>query len=178
MTYQGKQQFGSKLVALGAAACMIAGLSAVPSAATTKTEQTFGSWNVTCVQDGASKRCQLAQSRVAGQKRQVVFVWSVSTNPSKQLMNSIMVPPGVSIKEGVRVSVGNKPPTTVPYDVCGARGCIATFPMDAATLQAMSTSPTASSNYVMANRKLQQVQVDLKEFPKAYEYFKSQLTSQ
>ena len=154
-------------------------LASTPASSATKTEQTFGAWKVTCVQDaGQPKRCQMAQPRTAGPKKQVVFLWSVSTNASKQLMNNIMVPPGVSIKEGVRVSVGTKPPTTVPYDICAARGCLATFPMDAATLQAMSTSPMANSNYVQASRKLMQVQVDLKDFAKAYEYFKTQLTTQ
>ena len=155
-------------------------LACQPASAATKTEQTFGAWNVTCVQDvNQPKQCQMAQPRTAGPKKQVVFVWVVRTNASKQLMNSVQMPgAAVSIKEGVRVSVGSKPPATVPYDICSPRGCAATFPMDAATLQSMSSSPTATANYVMANRKLQQVQVDLKDFAKGYEYFKGQLTTQ
>jgi len=167
--------------ALTVACVMSAGLvlGAGSTVAATKTEQTFGMWKVTCVQDAnRPKRCQLAQPRTAGPKKQVVFAWVVATNASKQLMNTVEMPAAVSIKEGVRVSIGNKVPTTVPYDVCVRGRCLATFAMDAATLQAMSTSPTATANYVMYNRKLQQVQIDLKDFAKAYEYFKGQLTSQ
>ena len=167
------------LLAVVCAAAVAIAFASAPAKAATKTEQTFGSWKVTCVQDtNTPKRCQMAQPRTAGPKKQVVFVWLVSTNASKQLMNSVQMPAAVSIKEGVRVSIGNKPPTTVPYDICASGRCVATFAMDAATLQSMSSSPSATANYVMANRKLQQVQIDLKDFPKAYEYFKSQLTTQ
>ncbi len=170
------QQSISQTVMIFATACVAMGLAATSAAASTKTEKTFGAWTVTCVEDNGTKRCGMTQPRTAGPKKQVVFLWSVATNASKQLMNSLMVPASISVKDGIRVSVGTKPPVTVPYDVCVQRGCVATFPMDAATLQAMSTSPTANSNYVLASRKLMQIQVDLKDFPKAYEYFKSQLT--
>jgi invasion protein IalB len=166
----------SRAAMICATACVAVGLTATSGSATTKTEQTFGAWTVTCVTDNATKRCSMSQPRTAGPKKQVVFVWSVATNASKQLMNNLMVPASISVKDGIRVSVGAKPPVTVPYDVCAQGRCMATFPMDAATLQAMSTSPAANSNYVLASRKLMQVQVDLKDFPKAYEYFKSQLT--
>jgi invasion protein IalB len=166
----------SRAAMICAAACVAVGVTATSGAASTKTEQTFGAWTVTCVDNNGTKRCGMTQPRTAGPKKQVVFVWSIATNASKQLMNSLMVPASISVKDGIRVSVGSKPPVTVPYDVCAQGRCIATFPMDAATLQAMSTSPTANSNYVLASRKLMQVQVDLKDFPKAYEYFKSQLT--
>ncbi|MGQ0741352.1 MAG: invasion associated locus B family protein [Alphaproteobacteria bacterium] len=175
MTYQASTKTAWKLAALAAAL----GLFVTPASASTKTEQTFGSWKVTCMQDtGQPKRCSMAQPRVAGEKKQIVFVWVVHTNASRELMNSIQVPAAVSIKEGVRVSIGNKAPVTVPYEVCASGRCVASFNMDGATLQAMSSSQAANANYVMFNRKLQQVQVDLKEFAKAYEYFKGQLTSQ
>lgn len=166
----------SRAALICAAAFIAVGATATSGIASTKTEQTFGAWTVTCVEDNGTKRCGMSQPRTAGPKKQVIFVWSVATNASKQLMNSLVVPASISVKDGIRVSVGSKPPVTVPYDVCVQGRCIATFPMDAATLQAMSTSPAANSNYVLASRKLMQVQVDLKDFPKAYEYFKSQLT--
>jgi invasion protein IalB len=160
-------------------AALAAALATASALAATKTEQTFGAWKVTCMQDtGQPKRCAMQQPRVAGEKKQVVFAWTVHTNASRELMNSIQVPAAVSIKEGVRVSIGNKPAVTVPYDVCASGRCVASFNMDGAMLQAMSSSQTANANYVMFNRKLQQVQVDLKDFAKAYDYFKGQLTSQ
>lgn len=159
-----------------AALCLSVGFAVSASAAPTKVEKAFGAWTVSCVEDNNVKRCSMSQSRSSGQqKKRVVFMWSVGQNASKELVNSIVVPAGVSVKEGIRVSVGNNPPKTVPYEICGPRVCAANFPLDAGMLQAMNSSPQATSNYVHASRKLVQVQLDLKDFPKAYEYFKSQV---
>ncbi len=167
-----------RAVAICLAACLSIGLSAqanqsaTPSS--TKVEKTFGAWTVTCIENAGQKRCSLYE-RLGTQKKQLIFVWSVETNADKQMVNTLAILTGVSIKEGVRVSIGSGAARTVPYDVCTPRGCFATFPLDAATLQAMNASPQISANYVEASRKLVQLQIDLKDFPKAYEYFKSQL---
>ncbi len=164
-----------RLGMLCAIACLSVGLSAKASLASTKTEKTFGAWTVTCVEDNGAKRCFMSQQRVEAKTKRAIFVWVVTTNASKGLSNNLTVPASVSIKEGIRVSIGNKPQISVPYDVCASGRCTGSFPLDAATLQTMSTSPDATATYVLASRKLLQPKVDLKDFPKAYEYFKSQL---
>jgi invasion protein IalB len=163
----------SRVAMLCTLALLSVGLGAQTSPGATKVEKTFGAWTVTCIENTGTKHCTLYE-QLATQKKQVVFVWSIGANAQKEMVNSVAVLGGVSVKEGIRVSIGNAAPKLVAYDICGGRGCIANFPLDAATLQAMSSSPQISANYVQASRKLVQLKVDLKDFPKAYEYFKSQ----
>jgi invasion protein IalB len=159
---------------MAAVAIMTIGLCG-QSLAATKVEKTFGAWLVTCIEDNGAKRCSMSQQRMTEKAKQVVFVWIIGSTATKELVNNLTVPSAVSIKEGIRVSIGAKPQIMVPYDVCLQGRCVGKFPLDAAVLQTMSSSASATATYVLASRKLMQIQVDLKDFPKAYEYFKSQL---
>src|SRR5258708_36678278 len=78
-------------------------LSTGPASAATRTEKSFGSWDVVCVQqdDNSPKRCTLLQSRVdANNNNKMVLVWSISSGDKKELTEALTVPAGVSIKEG------------------------------------------------------------------------------
>ena len=86
------------------------------------------------------------------------------------------VPPGVSIKEGVRISLGQGEPRTIAFDLCGTRACTARAPLDSTLLQAISGNPKGSANYINAARKQVQIELDLSQFKAAYDYFIKQIS--
>src|SRR5262249_39067465 len=79
----------------------VAGLTALPGStanAATRTEKSFGSWDVICVQqdDNSPKRCTLVQSRVTPDKKKVVLIWSINSGNKNELTQAVTVPAGVS----------------------------------------------------------------------------------
>jgi invasion protein IalB len=153
-------------------------LSAAPAQAATRTEKSFGSWDVVCVQqdDNTPKRCSLLQSRVQADNNKVVLIWSISSGDKKGLTQAVTVPAGVSIKEGVRLFIGDAEPLTMPYDVCGVRVCIASGPLDDKLVGVIKTSQKASASYVQMSKQLLQVNLELTGFADAYDYFVKQLS--
>jgi len=154
-------------------------LSALPASAATRTEKSFGSWDVVCVQqdDNSPKRCTLLQSRVdASNNNKMVLVWSISSGDKKELTQAVTVPAGVSVKEGVRLFIGDAEPLNIPYDICGPRVCIATNPLDNKLVGVIKTSQKASASYVQMSKQLLQINLELTGFADAYDYFIKQLS--
>jgi invasion protein IalB len=156
----------------------LAMLAATPAAATTRTEKSFGNWDVVCVQedDNAPKRCTLLQSRVTADNNRLVLVWSISSGEKKGLTQAVTVPAGVSVKEGVRLFIGDAEPLTMPYDICGVRVCVATAPLDDKLVEIIKAAQKASANYVQMSKQLLQVNLELNGFAEAYDYFIKQLS--
>jgi invasion protein IalB len=157
----------------------LAALAATPASAMTRTEKSFGSWDVVCVQqdDNSPKRCTILQSRAqADDANKVVLIWSISSGEKKVLTQAVTVPAGVSVKEGVRLFVGDAEPLTMPYDVCGPRVCIATAPLEDKLVDVMKSAQKASASYVQMSRQLLQVNLELTGFGDAYAYFLTQLS--
>jgi invasion protein IalB len=86
------------------------------------------------------------------------------------------VPAGISIKEGIRLFVGDGDPQTLGYDVCGPRVCLARSPFDSALAETIKAASKASASYVLGSKQLMQVEFDLTGFAAAYDYFVSQLS--
>lgn len=150
-----------------------------PADAITKTEKTFKGWTVTCVEDDESqrKRCSMQQSLIRSQDRQLVFSWTIRRNQKGELVQAVAVPTGVSIKEGVRLFLGDSDPQTLGYDICGPRVCFAQVPFTEELVSAARGSSKASANYVRGNKQLMQVDLDLDGFAAAYDFFIEQLSS-
>jgi invasion protein IalB len=163
---------------LGAVA-MVTGLAALlPSpdaSAATRIEKTFGSWAVICVEnDDGTKRCSMVQQRAEQQTRRVVFVWSILSNEGA-LRQTLTVPAGVSIKEGIRLFIGDADPVTLPYETCGPRICLATMALDDAGIASISAAAKASANYVQGSKRLVQIDLDTAGFSDALAYLREQL---
>jgi invasion protein IalB len=153
--------------------------SAATASTATRTEKTFGSWTVVCTEDGKTKRCTMGQSRaqVEGNKKAVVLVWSISSSHAGDVTQSVLVPAGISVKEGVRVFIGDGDPITIPYDACGPRVCIASAPLDQKQIATIKLAKKASASYVRGGTKqLLQVDLDLGGFADAYEFLAQQMS--
>jgi invasion protein IalB len=144
----------------------------VSAKADTRVQKTFGDWTVTCVDSGGPKTCSL-DTRAVTKADNIAFVWTISL-VDKQVKSLLLVPAGISIPEGVRVLIGDGPPQTSAYSVCGPRWCTADLPLDAALLKKISGVQKATANFVTAAKKLVQVDLSLDQFPQAYQYFYDQ----
>lgn len=163
--------------AIGAGAVAIS-LAAIPSGtaeAATRVEKSFDGWVAVCVETDEAKRCTLSQARIAQRTRRPVFTWTISAGEDNALTSILTVPAGVSIPDGVRVVFGNSEPMQIAYSICGPRACVATMPFDAGTLERMRTNEKIGVNYVHANKRLVQAEIDLKGFTDAYNYFVEQI---
>jgi invasion protein IalB len=160
------------------AAATLVMIAAAPAAAATRTEKSFGSWDVVCVQqdDSQPKHCTLLQSRVEAQNNRLVMIWSINSGDSRKLTQALTVPAGVSIKEGVRLFIGDADPLTMPYDVCGPRVCIASGPLDDKLVGSIKSAQKASASYVQMTRQLVQINLEPTGFADAYDYFLKQLS--
>lgn len=163
----------NRLCATGVCLGVAIGLMSVPDVANaaTKIEKTFGPWRVICVEDKGVKQCSMVQSRQQARSKQVVVAWSVAKTPKGDVVNSVIVPAGISIPEGIRISVGDQKPSTLGYSTCGPRACQATVDLDG---DALASGQMLSVNYVRANKQLVQAQIDLKGYDEAYRYFVEQ----
>ena len=86
------------------------------------------------------------------------------------------MPAGISIKEGIRLFIGDGDPETLGYDICGPRVCIATGPFGADLADSIKGAAKASASYVLGNKQLMQVNFDLAGFAEAYDYLVAQLS--
>ena len=174
------QRTSGRVVAAVAAAgiAIVAGIFASsPGHAATKTEKTFDAWTVVCVEDDAqAKRCSMLQSRIRAQDKKLALLWTISAGDNNELTQSLTVPAGISIKEGIRLFIGDGDPATFGYDVCGPRVCIARGPFGADLAEALKAADKASASYVVGSKQLMQVQFDLTGFGAAYDFLVSQLS--
>ena len=175
---------GNAFRAVGAVALLMMGFPALwssPAIAATRIEQTFGSWKVVCVEpDNEAKRCSMFQSHVQANqqtnRRRLVLRWRVSINKDREQTQAVVVPAGVSIKEGVRLFFGDAEPTVIGYSFCGPRVCVASAPLDAKAVAAIKATKKASASYVRGSKQLAQVPLDLNGFAQAYDFLTKQLS--
>jgi invasion protein IalB len=152
----------------------------LPASAETKTEKSFSGWTVTCVEaDKEGKSCTMIQSLATVDKqtnrKRVVMRWAISNSKGHEQTQSVVVPTGVSIKEGIRLFLGEAEPIVIAYNFCGPRVCIGSSPFDAKLVAAIKASKKASANYVLGSKQLVQVPLDLSGFSEAYDYLVQQL---
>src|SRR5262249_9739471 len=125
----------------------LAVVAILPSLATaeTKTEKTFGGWTVTCVEsDKGGKNCSMIQSLAAVDKqtnrKRIVMRWAISNSKSHEQTQAVAVPTGVSIKEGIRLYLGEAEPIVIAYTFCGPRVCVGSSPLDAKFIASIKAS--------------------------------------
>jgi invasion protein IalB len=175
-----------RISAFGAAcrlvtAVTLLAITGLPVNSATRTEKAFGNWAVVCIdQEKEGKSCSMMQSHVQPIKdtnrRNLVLRWAISINKNGEQTQSLVVPTGVSIKDGVRLFLGDAAPTVIAYSFCGPRVCLATTPVDAKLAAGIKASSKASASYVRGSKQLVQVPLDLKGFGEAYDFIVQQLS--
>jgi invasion protein IalB len=123
----------------------------------------FGNWTVICppVGDKSGARC-VAQFVLADSKRKIILVsWRIGYNKEKLLVIDLVTPTEVFVAPGVQIAIGKSAPLKLPYVSCGLQGCLSRLPIDAAALQKLSASPTATIAVAGTNRKVLQLKLNM-----------------
>jgi invasion protein IalB len=166
---------GARTALMVAALSALAAASVAPVSAATRVEKTFGKWIVTCVDnDAGARNCSMTQQVAAAAPARGAALIAVIRGTKAQQTLALLVPTGVSLKDGVTLALGD-PPTTLAYNQCGPRVCATSLPLDSKVLGVLKGSPKVIASYVLANKKLVQATVDLATFGDSYAYFASQL---
>lgn len=162
-----------------AAACsaVIVVIAASGASAATRVDKTFGKWLVSCVDtDAGNRRCNMSQSQaMAPNAKGAALILRITGTKEKQNLLA-MVPIGVSHPDGLTLNFGaDGKPMTLPYSVCEPKLCVAYAAFDNRMLASFKSAPKGLANYVLPNKKLIQVNVDLGSFGDAHDYLLSQL---
>lgn len=163
------------LGAIAAAAGLVAATGS--SDAATRTEKTFGKWLVACVdKDSGARTCVMSQALAAAPNAKgASLILRITGTKDKQNLLAI-VPIGVSLPDGLTLSFGaDGKPMTLPYSVCQPRTCVAYAAFDDKMQSSFKSNPKGLANYVLPNKKLIQVNLELGTFNDAHDYLMSQL---
>ena len=145
------------------------------AAAQGRTQKAFDGWMVNCTEAAnKTKRCAMTQTRIIAKTKQLLFAWSLTRTPENQIVSVFTTPTGVAVRDGIRVSVDGGEPLLVPFDICGPRACQARTSLDDATFKRLAGGAKASANFVLANKRMIQTEIDLKGFKSAYAYMVEQ----
>lgn len=108
--------------------------STLPGGASSLSE-TYKDWQVSCVQQGAVRRCVMAQQQISSQNRQQVLAIEINTVAGKKAEGTLALPFGLMLDAGVKLQVddGAAGPT-IRYRTCLAAGCLVPVSFDTATL--------------------------------------------
>ncbi len=126
------QQTGSRLHAVEIAQAQQAA-SALPGGASSLSE-TYQDWQVSCVQQGAAKRCALSQSQ-AQQNGQRVLTIEIGAPVANKAGGIIVLPFGLALSSGAALQIDDKPAgQALPFRTCLPVGCIVPVSFEAPTL--------------------------------------------
>jgi invasion protein IalB len=113
-----------------------AAASSLPGGASSLTE-TYKDWRVSCVQDGATKRCTVSQAQ-AQQNGQRVLAIELGAPNGNTVSGTLVLPFGLALDSGVTLQIDEKPPMQpVRFRTCLPAGCIVSVTFDAPTLVAL-----------------------------------------
>ncbi len=159
------------------AAAAVAGM-ALGAQADTRTQKSFGGWQVDCNQpDGGKEACVLQYSLVNKKDRRPIFSWAIAKGDKDGDVNKAVVrtPTGVLLSEGVNIGFEGADPVKINYLTCGPQACVAEFDFTAQWSKALSGNDKVVVNLKAANQKPVKFEIDLKQFSDAYAYFNSQI---
>jgi len=113
-----------------------AAASTLPGGASSLNE-TYKDWRVTCVQQGATKRCALSQTQVQ-QNGQRVLAIELAAPSGNTVTGTLVLPFGLALDSGIAFQIDEKPPMQpVRFRTCMPGGCIVNVSFDAPTLVAL-----------------------------------------
>ena len=167
-----------KTLAMAAMAVVALAGTTIGAQADTRTQKSFGGWQVDCNQpDGGKETCALQYSLVSKKDNRPIFSWAVMKGDKEGDVNKALVrtPTGVLLSEGVNIGFEGADPVKIAYFTCGPQGCLAKFDFTDQWSKALSGNQKVVVNLKAANEKPVKFEIDLKQFSDAYAYFKSQI---
>jgi invasion protein IalB len=136
----------------------------------------FDGWVATCREFTDKTKGRVCSAQIeAQQSNNVVFVWTVSANESKQFASVFQVPTGLLIGPGVEVRMGKANPRTVPFTSCEPGRCTATVVMDNNFIRDAQATESAEVVVRAVSGNNVQFNIPMKGFEKALGVLKGAL---
>lgn len=99
--------------------------------------ETYKDWRVTCVQEGATKRCALAQVQAQPNGQRVLAI-ELNAPSGNTVTGTLILPFGLALDSGVAFQIDEKPAMQpVRFRTCLPAGCIVNVTFDAPTIVAL-----------------------------------------
>jgi invasion protein IalB len=136
MIFNWTTRFACLFAAIAVAAPVAAQTTALPGGASS-VQETFESWTVACVMDGAAKRCDLTQQQTDQQSRQRVLAIELSAATTDKVDGALVLPFGLAPDRGVTLHVDDAPAGPIlSFRTCLPAGCVVPLSFDARLLAA------------------------------------------
>lgn len=149
---------------------------AAPPASEKRTQITEGDWQVACV-EAADKRisCVLSQSLSETKSKKVVSSISIAKDTNDKLTSTLLVPSGVKLSSGAKVTIDGGSDFTAPFLTCLNVGCVATFEFTSTLAGQLAKAQQATVVVEDLNKRTIKIQFSAKGFAKAYSAFEAQI---
>ena len=166
-----------RTIAVAAAAFLVGCLSVLAWVyfsrnGTESTTRIFGDWKQSCLSPSvATPNCSLTQAiRQSGSGATLADLQVVQGGDPPQFL--IVVPNGVQLKSGLKLSIGNSAQMVLRYRTCNSIGCIAAMPLDAAALETLEGSDAGHIEVVWKDGNSIGIPFSLKGFPQGIAEFR------
>lgn len=129
--------------------------------------QTFGDWTVKCepLPDGQAESCFIFQNRVVRGTSQRVLHVAVGYIPGQDVPVMLFTTPlGVSLPQGVALSLDGTELERAGFQVCEAQGCRAGLRLEAALLERLSAGQELKVSFQDTQRRERALPVSLAGF--------------
>lgn len=167
--------------ALGTGLALVAGLSGQPSMAQAQPatespsamQETYRDWMVNCVTpepaegQTATRQCETSQELSQTEGSQRVLRVALQSAPEGATL-TLVTPFGLLISEPVTIDIAQSSMAEVPFRTCLPAGCIATSPIDQATVEQMEAGGEATVSMTSTNGQTLSVAVSLAGFSSAW----------
>jgi invasion protein IalB len=141
-------------------------------AATKQWNHNIGDWVVACSQDAeAKKTCVLSQSLSNASTRQTLAALSFSKGATDKLQATLRSPLGVSLAEGVQMTVEGQAPFAVAYRTCLTIGCFGGFEVNPALLANLRKAGKISIAIQTPQNQALNLNFSMVGFPKAFDMY-------
>lgn len=163
----------------GVFALMISAMAPVAANAQERDTKEFDKWMVVCEpQEDKTKSCGLTQSfylqKKGEEKKAFLFAATINAGEKGQKFLFLRTPLGVNLNKGITLGIDDKTAITHSYRVCNALGCFAPVDLDDAMLKSMKAGTAMKASFLLNTGRTVNVEVTLKQFTAAYNYFEKE----
>lgn len=132
-------------------------------------QETYGNWNVVCVQQEAQRRCVLAQ-QLSQQDGRRVLAFELSTDAGGEAATGMLVLPfGLALDDGVTLTIDDAAPERVRFRTCLPIGCLAPLTLDTPSLEQLRTGRTLNLAVVASDTEdIVELSISLDGFDAAF----------
>jgi invasion protein IalB len=121
----------------------------LPAGVTRLPTQTFGNWNLNCLQNlQKQKKCELVLRAVDRTRKALVLSLAVARNTKGETLLVVITPPSVALAAGVRLVPGTSPEMKIGFATCGPGACQAIVGLSDSLVAALSSADALQVSYV------------------------------